>query len=121
MYARIAVVVCLLGAFCAAAEKEPLAPKAPSYVYKTISERQLKVEVFYPDAWQANDRRPGIVFFSGGGFKNGTTRQFLTQAEYFAKRGLVTIRAEYRDSTRDKATVNICLEDALSAMRWVRA
>lgn len=120
MYARIAVAIGLLGASCAAAEKGPLAPQAPSYVYKTVGQRQLRVDVLYPTAWQASDRRPAIVFFSGGGFKNGTTRQFLPQAEYFAQRGLVTIRAEYRDSTRDKATVNTCLEDALSAMRWVR-
>ncbi len=103
-----------------AAEKESLAARQPSYVYKTVDQRQLRVDVLYPHAWQAGDRRPCIVFFSGGGFKNGTTTQFEPQAKYFAQRGLVTLRAEYRDSTRDQATVNICLQDALSAMRWVR-
>jgi acetyl esterase/lipase len=103
-----------------AAEMEPLTASQPSYIYKAVGERQLRVDMLYPDAWQVSDRRPCIVFFSGGGFKNGTTTQFESQAKYFAQRGLVTIRAEYRDSIRDQATVNICLHDALSAMRWVR-
>ena len=32
----------------------------------------------------------------------------------------MTVRAEYRDSTKDKVKPNTCLKDAISAMRWVR-
>jgi acetyl esterase/lipase len=92
----------------------------PSYVYKAVGERQLKVDVLYPPDWKEADKRPGIVFFSGGAFRSGGTAQFRPQAEYFAKRGMVTVRAEYRDSTKDKVNVDTCLRDALSAMRWVR-
>jgi acetyl esterase/lipase len=93
----------------------------PQYVYKTIGQRELRVDVLYPDDWKPTDRRPAIVFFSGGAWRSGNTRQFLPQAGYFAKRGLVTVRAEYRDSTKDKVTPDTCLKDAISAMRWVRA
>jgi acetyl esterase/lipase len=90
------------------------------YVYKTIGDRELKVDVLYPDDWKPTDRRAAIVFFSGGAWRSGGTRQFAPQAGYFAKRGLVTVRAEYRDSTKDKVKPDTCLKDAVTAMRWVR-
>ncbi|NQU37222.1 MAG: alpha/beta hydrolase fold domain-containing protein [Actinobacteria bacterium] len=92
----------------------------PQFVYKTIGERELKADILYPDDWSANDKRSAVVFFSGGAWRSGTTRQFAKQAAYFAKRGMVAVRAEYRDSTRDKAKPDTCLKDAVSAMRWVR-
>ena len=92
----------------------------PQYVYKTIGDRQLKTDILYPDDWKSTDRRAAIVFFSGGAWRSGGTGQFVRQAGYFAKRGLVTVRAEYRDSTKDKVKPDTCLQDAISAMRWVR-
>ena len=96
------------------------AERLPQYVYKTIGERELKTDVLYPDDWKPTDRRAAIVFFSGGAWRSGGTGQFLLQAGYFAKRGAVAVRAEYRDSTKDKVTPDTCLKDAISAMRWVR-
>jgi len=90
------------------------------YVYKTIGDRELKVDILYPDDWKSTDRRAAIVFFSGGAWRSGGTGQFAPQAGYFAQRGLVTVRAEYRDSTKDKVKPDTCLQDAISAMRWVR-
>ena len=75
------------------------AKPTPQFVYKTIGQRQLTADVLYPEVWRASDKRPSMVFFSGGGWRSGGTSQFRPQAEYFAKRGLVTVRAEYRDST----------------------
>lgn len=105
---------------CSALARAGESQPKPQFVYKTVGERQLRTDVLYPDDWKSTDRRPAMVFFSGGAWRSGTTVQFAPQAEYFAKRGLVTVRAEYRDSTRDKVTPNICLHDAISAMRWVR-
>jgi acetyl esterase/lipase/nicotinamidase-related amidase len=93
---------------------------APQYVYKTVGERQLKADIFYPDDWTTSDRRAAIVFYSGGAWRTGGTEQFLPQAQYFANRGAVTVRAEYRDSTKDKVNPDTCLKDAICAMRWVR-
>lgn len=92
----------------------------PQYVYKTVGERELRADVLYPDDWTAGDNRPSIVFFSGGAWRSGGTEQFLKQAQYFAKRGMVTIRAEYRGRTKDRVRPDTCLKDAVSAMRWVR-
>jgi dienelactone hydrolase len=46
--------------------------------------------------------------------------QFEVQAEYFASRGLVAARADYRVKSRDGVTPDKCVEDARSAVRWMR-
>lgn len=115
--ALVAVMLLLAGVQPAVAED---ADPVPQFVYKTVGDRQLKVDVLYPDDWKATDKRAAMVFFSGGAWRSGGTSQFLPQADYFARRGLVTVRAEYRDSTKDKVKPDTCLKDAVSAMRWVR-
>ena len=90
-------------------------------VYKTIGERKLTVNFDYPPDWKPPDKRPAVVFFFGGGWTSGTPAQFKPQAEYFAKRGLVCARADYRLRARDGVTPDKCVEDAISAMRWVRS
>lgn len=87
------------------------------YVYKAVGERKLTLDLDYPPDWKPADKRPAIVFFFGGG---GTPGQFKPQAEYFAKRGLVCARADYRDY-RDGVKLDKRVEDAISAMRWVRS
>lgn len=88
--------------------------------YKTVGDRRLQIHLHYPAGWQAGDPRPAIVFFFGGGWTSGTVGQFLPQAEYFASRGLVAARADYRVKSRDGVTPDACVEDARSAVRWLR-
>jgi len=90
------------------------------YVYKTIGETKLTVSVDYPDDWKAGDKRPAIVFFFGGAWTNGGPSQFSKQAAYFAKRGLVCARPDYRTKSKTPVTIDECVKDAISAMRWVR-
>jgi len=90
------------------------------YIYKTVGDRTLKVEIDYPDDWKPTDKRPAIVFFSGGAWRYGGTGAFRGQSAYLAKRGMVGVRAEYRDRTKDQVKAPTCLKDAISAMRWVR-
>jgi acetyl esterase len=90
-------------------------------VYKTVGERKLTVSFDYPPDWKASDKRPALVFFFCGGWTSGSPAQFRPQAEYFAKRGLVCVRADYRLRGRDGITPDKCVDDAISAMRWVRA
>jgi len=88
--------------------------------YKTGGSRQLQMHVHFPEDWQATDARPAIVFFFGGGWNGGSVDQFLAQADYFATRGLVAARADYRVKSRDGVTPDQCVEDARSAVRWLR-
>jgi len=90
-------------------------------VYKTVGEQKLTLSFDYPPDWKASNKRPSVVFFFGGGWTSGTAAQFKPQAEYFAKRGLVCVRPDYRLRARDSITPDKCVEDAISAMRWVRS
>lgn len=91
------------------------------HVYKKTEEGELTLHCFMPADWKATDKRPVIVFFFGGGWKNGSYLQFVPQAEYFASRGLVAISADYRIESKHKTKPDKCVEDAKTAIRWVRA
>jgi acetyl esterase/lipase len=81
----------------------------------------LYLHVYYPPDWKATDKRPAIVFFFGGGWKNGSHTQFVPQSEYFASRGLVCASADYRIESKHKTTPDACVEDAKAAVRFMRA
>jgi acetyl esterase/lipase len=91
------------------------------HVYKKTAEGELTLHCFMPPDWKAEDKRPVIVFFFGGGWKTGSYVQFVPQAEYFASRGLVAIAADYRIETKHKTKPDKAIEDAKTAIRWVRA
>ena len=71
--------------------------------------------VHFPPGWKETDKRPGIVFFFGGGWENGTIKAFEPQAKYLASRGMVTARADYRVKSRHGVTPKECVDDARSA------
>ncbi len=103
-----------------AADDSPAKQTTKSFTYKKIDKTELEMVVHYPAGWKESDMRPAIVFFFGGGWTNGKIDAFLPQAEYFADRGLVTARADYRVKSRQGVTPKECVEDAKSAVRWVR-
>ncbi len=90
-------------------------------VYKQTPQGDLKIHVHLPKGWTAEDKRPAIVFFFGGGWRSGTVEQFRPQAEYLAQRGMVAARADYRVRSRHGTAPDKCIEDARSAVRWLRA
>ena len=98
-------------------------PKARTqdFVYKKTPQGELKLTVHYPPDWKADDKRPAIVFFFGGGWRGGTTEQFRPQADYLAARGMVAARSDYRVKTRHGTGREKCVEDAKSAVRYLRA
>jgi acetyl esterase len=94
--------------------------KTAQHVYKKTPQADLRLHFHFPPAWKADDKRPAIVFFFGGGWTRGSVQQFLPQAEYFATRGLVAVRADYRIFNEHKTTPDKATKDAKSAMRWLR-
>jgi len=95
--------------------------KSESQLYRKTPQGDLFMHVYFPPEWKASDKRPAIVFFFGGGWKNGAYTQFVPQAEYFASRGLVCACADYRIASKHQTTPDACVEDAKAAMRWVRS
>lgn len=96
------------------------APAAKSFVYKKTKQADLELVVHYPPGWKEADKRPAIVFFFGGGWTGGTVKQFEPQADHLASRGMVAARADYRVKSRHGVTPKECVEDAKSAVRWMR-
>lgn len=92
-----------------------------SYIYKSVGSDKLELYVDSPKDHKADAKVPAIVFFHGGGFRAGTVDQFKTQAKHLASRGMVSIRVRYRLTSQKEVQIKDCVEDAISAMRWVRA
>ncbi|MBC2603175.1 alpha/beta hydrolase [Puniceicoccus vermicola] len=88
--------------------------------YKEVSTSRLQLHVFFPKANKTSDRRPAIVFFFGGGWKNGSPAQFYPQCEHLAYRGIVAISAEYRVESLHRTSPRESVIDGKSAIRWVR-
>jgi hypothetical protein len=100
------VVVVLIGVlaiqgFCDEPSESPIAKK---FIDSKAKQTELEMVVRFPPGWKETDRRPGIVFFFGGGWENGTIQAFEPQAKYFASRGMVAARADYRVKSRQGVT-----------------
>ena len=103
-----------------AQEGEGAAAATREYVYKKTPKGDLGMTVHFPPGWKAGEERPAVVFFFGGGWAGGTIKQFADQAAYLASRGMVAARADYRVKSRQGVTPDACVEDAKSAVRWLR-
>lgn len=88
--------------------------------HKPQPDAVLKMDIFYPSDHSAEDKRPCIVLFFGGGWKMGAPSQFYGYSKYFASRGMVAIAAEYRTDRSHKAIPKNCVEDGRQAVRYVR-
>ncbi len=95
--------------------------KSPIEVtYKITNGDTLNLIFRYPPRFKPKKKYPAIIFFFGGGWNGGKVSQFQPQAEYFAARGMITILANYRVKSRHKTTPYEAVNDAKSAMRYLR-
>lgn len=106
-----------LGPWCQAAD----GPVGQARVYKKVGDRELRLFVVNPKDWQSTDQRPALILFHGGGWTGGSPVQFNDQATYLAQRGMVCIQVEYRLVKAVPGPPIQCVQDAKSAMRWVRS
>ena len=90
-------------------------------VYKTLDGITLKLHVYNPTNFDTQTMHNAIIFFHGGGWNNGSHKAFKRQSLYFASRGMVAISAEYRLKNTHGTTPYDAVEDAKSAIRYVRA
>ncbi|MEE2641355.1 MAG: alpha/beta hydrolase fold domain-containing protein [Planctomycetota bacterium] len=105
--------------------QRPSSTKGPDgfddkHVYKEVGGAKLPLYVYNPPGHSPKARVPAIVFFHGGGWKGGSPSAFERQCQHFGKRGMVAITVEYRVTSKYPVKVDDCVEDAKSAMRWVR-
>ena len=88
-------------------------------LYKVVGEDSLYLHIFEPEVHEGVNS--AIIFFFGGGWTSGKPKQFFQQSEYLASRGMLAISAEYRIKKTHGTSPFDCVEDAKSAVRWVRA
>ena len=104
----------------------PPAIAGEKHVYKKVGDRELCLWRISPETSpSASESRgpvklPCIIFFFGGGWTSGSPEQFLPQARYLASRGMAAFVADYRVASRDKVKAAACVEDAKSAVRYLR-
>ena len=89
--------------------------------YKQIDSIDLYLEVYYPEHFKKTEARTAMVFFHGGGWKQGKRSHFKRQALYFAKRGAVCFLVDYRTFDAHGTSPFEALKDAKSAIRFIRA
>lgn len=112
-----------IAAFATSPSSGPPGQKAENvreFVYKRTPQGELKLQVHMPEGWTDQNKRPAVVFFFNSRWTGGSIEQFRPQARYFAKRGLVAVLADYRVLGRHGTPPDKCVEDARSAVRWLR-
>jgi len=97
------------------------AQRADSILYKQVNSTSLYMHIDYPPAYDSSLSYPAVVFFFGGGWNGGSIGQFAPHAEYFASRGMICFRADYRVKSRQGTSPFESLKDAKSAIRYLRA
>lgn len=90
-------------------------------IYKSVDGYDLKMSIMKPDTKVKKRRTPAIIFFFGGGWRSGDVHQFEQHCRFLAARGMTAMAANYRVESRNNTSPYAAVEDARSAMRWVRA
>ncbi|MFD2832650.1 alpha/beta hydrolase fold domain-containing protein [Gramella sp. AN32] len=106
--------------FTTAISQEKPGPVPQEAIYKIIDGDTLKLQLYQPQNFKDDENYPAIVFFFGGGWNGGSITQFKPQAEYFASRGMVTVLVDYRVKNRHGTTPFEAVNDAKSAIRFLR-
>lgn len=89
-------------------------------IYKEINGVKLKMLINTPEKIKESDTLPAMIFFFGGGWETGNISQFQYYAQNYAKKGLITIQADYRISSVHGTTPYESLKDAKSAVRYLK-
>ncbi|GGK10724.1 lipase [Yeosuana aromativorans] len=89
-------------------------------VYKSIDTIKLNLHIYKPQNFNTNKTYNCIVFFHGGGWNNGNYKAFQRQSRYLSSRGMIAISADYRVKNVHGTTPFDAVEDAKSAIRYVR-
>ncbi|MFI3331015.1 MAG: alpha/beta hydrolase [Rikenellaceae bacterium] len=88
------------------------------FTYKNTGKRDLTITKLSSATTPKN--APAVVLFFGGGWHGGKLNQLRPHAEIYVEHGMVAFLVDYRVFSRDKTLPDKSIEDAKSAMRFVR-
>jgi acetyl esterase len=97
-----------------------LAALAEKMLYKKTPQEDMYLYLLRP-LKPAKKALPAIVYFSGGGWVNGGVYKQIPNPAWFRDHGIIGIVADYRVKSRHETSPLECIEDAKSAIRYVRA
>lgn len=109
--------ILLFGALCVFGAGQP----DTQWAYKTVNGKELKMDVFLPDGYDAGTQFPVFVVFHGGSWREGDPSMHYPDCEYWRGRGMIAVSVDYRLKDRDNVEVPLeCVKDAKSAIRFLR-
>lgn len=97
-----------------------LAALAEKVLYKKTPQEDMYLYILRPQS-NAKKALPAIVYFTGGGWVGGDVYGQIPNPAWFRDHGIIGIEADYRVKSRHGTTPIDCIQDAKSAIRYVRA
>jgi sialate O-acetylesterase len=102
--------------------KAPVAFRADAQlIYKTLDGKDLSLFLYQPKGWSPGGKRPALVYLHGGGWAGGTLHQGMDLLTTTREHGVIGINVEYRLADAQNLDPARCIEDAKSAVRFIRA
>jgi acetyl esterase len=119
--ALLSTIVALACAQPAPEETPTELPGAETHVYRAGADASpMRLFVVKPDGWRADDRRPALVFFFGGGWTTGTPKNSIFWARFAAKLGMIGVAPDYRTRGRHDVPPMASVADSRAAVRWLQ-
>jgi len=101
-------------------EGKTLVSLADRILYKKTPQGDLSLYLLRP-LNKSPQPLPAIIDFYGGGWTGGNVDAQISSTAWYRDHGIIGIAAEYRVKSRHGTTPLECIEDAKSAVRYVRA
>ena len=96
-----------------------LAALAEKVLYKKTPQEDMYLYILSPQE-KSGKALPAIVYFTGGGWVNGDVYGQIPNPAWFRDHTIIGIEADYRVKSRHGTTPIECIQDAKSAIRYVR-
>ena len=93
---------------------------AEKILYKKTPQEDMFLYLLRPEG-KTNKPLSAIVYFTGGGWVNGSVDSQIANAAWFRDHGIIGITADYRVKSRHGTTPIECIRDAKSAVRYLRS
>jgi len=93
---------------------------AEKILYKKTPQEDMYLYLLRPES-KTDQPLPAIVYFTGGGWVSGNVEGQIPNAAWFRDHGIIGIDADYRVKSRHGTSPIECIQDAKSAIRYVRA
>jgi acetyl esterase len=99
---------------------QKLVSMAKKLLYKKTPQEDMYLYVLYP-LKKYKKPLPAIIYYTGGGWVNGDVADEIPTAAWFRDHGMIGITADYRVKSRHGTSPIESIQDARSAMRYVRS